>query len=174
MDSDLGPPTAAPSLAQRLPAELDALAPYARRLAASASFPVDPEDLVQDVAERALRYAHAFDPAQPLGPWLRRTALRVLLDRRARRRREPQRLADDDEPLARTHDGTAEREHVRRLLAPLSAIERAALIGFHAEGRTVAELAARLALPAGTVKSHLHRARRKLAARRDGGPSDAG
>jgi RNA polymerase sigma-70 factor (ECF subfamily) len=49
------------------------------------------------------------------------------------------------------------------VLARLSSLERALLLRFHAQGRSVHELAAELGLPEGTIKSHLHRARRKLA-----------
>ena len=170
MESDLVPPTHTPQLAERLPAERAELLAYARRLAASAAFPLDPEDLVQDVMERALRYAHAFDPSQALQPWLRRTALRVLLDRRASWRRDPVRTTDEPrDPVSDTRDVLAEREHVARLLAPLTSVERAVLVGFHAEGRSQAELAETLGLPTGTIKSHLHRARRKLPEIPDGG-----
>lgn len=147
-----------------LEAELGELRRYARRLARDAD---EAEDLVQDVMERALRYRHAFDGASAPGPWLRRIALRAFFDRREREAREPARLGEAAEAVAerRGTDARDERAELERVLAPLSEPERAALVGFHARGETLEELCARLGLPMGTLKSHLHRARRKLADR---------
>lgn len=162
MESEIRPVEES-SLAARLPAELADLRAWLGRLVAAGSAPLDPEDLVQDVMERALRYAHAYDPTRPAGAWLRTVALRVYLDARARWKAGPEHLGE--EPAARDGlpDGT--REDLSRLLGSLSKVERMVLVRFHAEGWTLAELAADLALPVGTVKSHLHRARRRLAER---------
>lgn len=148
---------------ERLPGELAELATYVRRLAASVSWPIEPQDLVQDVIERALRYRHTFDPTRALQPWLRRVALRVFLDQREHWRRVPQSL--HGEPAVTDSDRAAERDDVARLLADLSPTERAVLQRFHVDGWSVAEIAAERELPEGTVKSHLHRARRRLAER---------
>ena len=51
------------------------------------------------------------------------------------------------------------------LLAALTEREREVLMRFHAGGESVALIAASLALPEGTIKSHLHRARKKLVQR---------
>ena len=49
------------------------------------------------------------------------------------------------------------------MLEHLDTTEREALVRFHARGESVREIATSLGLPEGTVKSHLHRARQKLA-----------
>jgi len=54
------------------------------------------------------------------------------------------------------------RDEVRHRLAACSPLERELLLGFHAHGQSLRDLAARHGLPLNTVKSHLHRARTRL------------
>jgi RNA polymerase sigma-70 factor (ECF subfamily) len=63
------------------------------------------------------------------------------------------------EETASETDLRDELEHALRLLDPL---ERTLLLGFHRDGMTLKELASTHGLPLNTIKSHLHRARRKL------------
>jgi RNA polymerase sigma-70 factor (ECF subfamily) len=70
-------------------------------------------------------------------------------------------------PARANVDGAAQREQVERMLVPLSPVEREVLLRFHQREESVAEIARALALPEGTVKSHLSRARHKLARRRE-------
>ena len=129
------------------------------------------EDLLQDVAERALRYAGAFDPARgALGAWLHRIAFRVFLDARRRETQQPGRLGEGDvavaDPVANGERGAraalARAEELERWLAPLTVVEREAILRFHVHDESLRDVAVALDLPLGTVKSHLHRARRKL------------
>jgi RNA polymerase sigma-70 factor (ECF subfamily) len=144
--------------AGRLAAETPRLRSHAARLMPS----TDVDDLVQETLARAWRYRSAFDADKELGPWLRATATRVAIDLRARRGREPVVGELEEEPVAQAPSAADEHEHVDALLARLDAIERDVLVRFHRLGQSVAEIATALALPVGTVKSHLHRARRKL------------
>jgi RNA polymerase sigma-70 factor (ECF subfamily) len=57
-------------------------------------------------------------------------------------------------------------------LRALDIDQRALLVLHHLEGRSVDELAATFEIPAGTVKSRLHAARRALRAAIDGGSTD--
>jgi RNA polymerase sigma-70 factor (ECF subfamily) len=150
--------------ASRLAAETPRLKSYAARLMPS----MEVDDLVQETLTRAWRYRSAFDAEKELGPWLRTTALRLALDSRARRGREPSTISLEEEPAARAPVASEEQEDVDRLLARLDAVERDVLVRFHRLGHSVDEIATALHLPAGTVKSHLHRARRKLASRSRG------
>jgi RNA polymerase sigma-70 factor (ECF subfamily) len=52
---------------------------------------------------------------------------------------------------------------LKESLARLPETQRAIITMFYFEDRSVAEVAAMIGLPEGTVKSHLHRARRALA-----------
>lgn len=158
----------ADALELRLLDELPDLTAFARRLVARARGAVEADDVVQETLVRALRYRHAFDPGRELAPWLRRTAYRAFLDGQSlaeRRRRLRPEARPDAEAAA---DLVARSDLLSTLLARLSAVERDVLVRFHERGESVREIAARLGMPAGTVKSHLHRARRRLAER---GPS---
>ena len=152
------------ALEARLAAEAPGLRAYLRRVAGVGARSAEFDDLAQAALERALRYRKSYDPARPLGAWLRTIALRVVLDQRAARVRDAASAPSNE--LAAREDATVEhRDELARVLAPLSDVEREVLVRFHGRGETVEELALALRLPEGTVKSHLHRARRKLAER---------
>jgi RNA polymerase sigma-70 factor (ECF subfamily) len=153
-------------LEARLVEELPRLRSFVRGLAVRSA--ADADDLVQEVATRALRYRRAFDPSRALGPWLRRTAVRAWLDHRKRERERPATLEGAEGQVPARNEGeVGEREELERLLSRLAPIERDVLLRFHQDGQSVREIAAALGMPEGTVKSHLHRARRKLAAGAD-------
>jgi len=121
------------------------------------------EDVLQETLARALRYRGSFDPTGSLSGWLRHTALRVFLDDRRRAARAPRALGGADARLPdRRNADFGDREELRRALARLGDVERDVALRFHARGETIAEIAAALAMPQGTVKSHLHRARHRL------------
>ena len=54
------------------------------------------------------------------------------------------------------------RDLVGHLLRKLSPLEQDIVLRFHHRRETLAEIAQGLNMPVNTVKSHLHRARRKL------------
>lgn len=158
-----GLPEPAPDLLQeRLAEALPRLtAHFARRSGSGAG--VEPDDLAQEVVARALRYRASYDPARALWPWLMRVAERVLHDQRSRHQRQPTPVAEFDPPAPRAQDRGETVEEIATLLARLRPIERDVLVRFHQRGQSVQEIAAALAIPEGTVKSHLSRARRRLA-----------
>ena len=123
----------------------------------------DADDATQDVMVRALRYSEGFDESRPLWPWVRRIADRVVVDRSLRAAKEP--LAGEfDDPVDESSTGERESEEVvERLLAGLRTIERDVLVAFHVQEHSVGEIARSMGLPEGTVRSHLSRARKKLA-----------
>jgi RNA polymerase sigma-70 factor, ECF subfamily len=152
--------------------ELDVLYRVARRLTQDAN---DAEDLVQEALLRAYRAFDRFDGRYPRA-WLL-TILRNAHVNQLRKRR-PDLL--DDEVAQRLpargqdgrQDGTPERalhDHfdplVRDALASLSANHRAVIALVDLDGLTYQEAADMLGVPAGTVMSRLHRARRKVRAR---------
>lgn len=151
------------TLRGRLPAELPALRAFVARLARGAGEGVDAEDLVQEVVARALRYARSFDPERALGPWLRRSAVRRLIDWRRQRQREPEKLIDPTSaPAPAREPGIDLREQVARLMRRLPEHEREVLLRFHRDDVPVREIARELGLSEGTVKSRLHRGRERL------------
>jgi RNA polymerase sigma-70 factor (ECF subfamily) len=102
--------------------------------------------------------------------WAFRIVTRRCADairRNLRRRRteaafaaEPVRTFDDGSGV----EASADAAPLRRALASLPAEQRAAIALFHLEDLSVAEIAAALAVPAGTVKTRLMHARKKLRA----------
>jgi RNA polymerase sigma-70 factor (ECF subfamily) len=130
------------------------------------------DDLVQETLARAWRSRASFAAERgAFDAWLLRIGFRTFLDERRQQQRAPgvvQWMAergDDASPA----DGApppmeqaAARERMETLLGRLEPTERDVLLRFHRDGLSVAAIARELALPVGTVKSHLHRARTRL------------
>lgn len=133
--------------------------------------PGDVDDLAQEAMARAWRSRGAFDAAKgTLAAWLFRIGFRVFLDRRDARVPPPE-VAEPVDHGADPARAAEARDHAAALLAQLNPVERDVLLRFHRDGEAIAAIAAALAMPVGTVKSHLHRARNRLLAfeRGDGG-----
>jgi RNA polymerase sigma-70 factor (ECF subfamily) len=95
----------------------------------------------------------------------------VVCDHRARGRRQPPTSdALQAAPAPSVPCPTELRDELRHRLAALPDVERLLLLGFHRDELSLKQLADRHQLPVNTVKSHLHRARRRLA----DGASDQG
>ncbi|MEZ5965927.1 MAG: sigma-70 family RNA polymerase sigma factor [Planctomycetota bacterium] len=122
----------------------------------------DDDDVVQECLTRAWRSRRAYRPADGrLEAWLLKIAFRAYLDLRGRRGADV--LGDDDALVQAPADASSElRDEVGRALASLRAVERDVLLRFHRDGQSIDDIARALLLPAGTVKSHLHRARGRL------------
>jgi len=124
-------------------------------------------DVVQQTFIKAWKASSRFDPERELAPWLysiaRRTAIDVL-----RKERRP--TAGDHEPeidaavTPLSFERTWERFEVRRAIDALSPEEREVIRLSHLMGVPHGEIAERLNLPLGTVKSRSNRALRRLAA----------
>jgi RNA polymerase sigma-70 factor, ECF subfamily len=126
------------------------------------------EEAVQETFVKAWRAAGSFDPQRDIGPWLYTIARRVAIDtgRRARRRPAttslPASVAAPDGPSL---DQTWEAWQVRCALRDLAGDERELIRLTHYVGLTQSQIAERLGLPLGTVKSRSHRAHHHLAER---------
>ncbi len=134
------------------------------------------EEGVQQTFVQAWRSANSFDPTRELGPWLCTIARRVgidLLRQDARHRNETLEI----------HHGSGESEHrrdasltvlppnaeqieavwrVRQAIDALAPADRELVKMQHFEGLTQNEIAERMAIPVGTVKSRAHRIQREL------------
>lgn len=135
--------------------------------------PADIEDAAQETFLRALDRIHTFDPARPFAPWLYQVARNVARNRTKwlRRRRthplaEIAEAAPSDDPAPSTRVARAE---LRALLAQaidgLPEQQRTAFRLAELEGYSASEIAQLMGLSAGTVRSHVHHARRALRAR---------
>ncbi len=126
----------------------------------------DAEDLVQESFLAAYQYLDSFEIGRPFGPWL----IRIVLNRgsnlrraRARRSMEPETDGVSDVPSAldETERGDTGRI-LRDALATLSERQRLIVTMFDVDGLTSTEIGAMLELAPGTVRWHLHEARRHL------------
>lgn len=148
---------------QRILAVAPRIRSFLRRLCGRVD---DVDDLLQDVLERAIRYRHAFDPAAGrLENWLMKTAFHTYLDYREKIAHQPPSAGDAVATIPDREVHPAElRDQIGFALRQLTPIEQDIVLRFHQRREAIAEISATLGMPAGTVKSHLHRARRKLAA----------
>lgn len=134
----------------------------------------DAEDVAQEVFVRAHRALPSFRGESRVGTWLYRLAFNRAVDHRRRlRRRAEAPLEETGAETALPAAGAGEDPYrasrraevaraVRCALGRLSDRERAIVHLHYWLGHTVTEIGELLGLPAGTVKSHLHRGRERL------------
>ena len=121
-------------------------------------------DALQDALISAYRSAHRFRGESAVTTWLHRIVVNACLDRVRRRAARPTvPLAETDPAPVPAVDSDTVLD-VRAALALLPVDQRAALVLVEVEGYGVAEAAAILGVPEGTVKSRCARARARLAA----------
>ena len=126
------------------------------------------QDAVQDAMLAAWRTAASYDPARgKVSTWLLTFVHRRAVDlvRREERRRTEQldeAPVDEGESTAEAAELRAERRRVQAALAQLSPDQREALELAYYGGLTQAELAERLGVPLGTVKSRMFAALGRL------------
>lgn len=158
--------------------------------AVTASFlpePADAEDAAQETFLRAIEGLAGYRPERPFAPWLyqiARNTARSRLASAARRRTDPLPGGGPDvgpEEPAAGPDVQLERAEIRRLvdaaLAELPEQRRIAFRLHDVEGYRTEEVARLMGLSPGTIRSHVHHARRALRALlepRLGEPSKAG
>jgi RNA polymerase sigma-70 factor, ECF subfamily len=124
------------------------------------------EDVVQETLLRAWLHAGTLDGSHgSVRGWLCRVARNVVIDE-ARTARFQRELAVADVPEQEQPGGRADELLLSWVVADalqrLSQDHRAVLLECYFHGASVAEAAARLGIPAGTVKSRTHYALRAL------------
>ncbi len=128
--------------------------------------PEDAADALQDALISAMRHATSFRGDAKLSTWLHRIVVNACLDKLRRQAAHPTSPLPDDERAPNTsRDAFADRDtaaDVQTALATLPADQRAAIVLVDIEGYPVAEVAAMLEVPVGTVKSRCARGRVKL------------
>jgi len=124
------------------------------------------EDVIQDAFVYAIERVEECRQPERFGAWL----LTIVRNRsrnhvRDRRRSEPlervRHASDAPSPAVETERAEL-RERLLAALATLPEVRREAILLHDLEGWTHREIAERLDLPAGTVRSHVHHARRAM------------
>jgi RNA polymerase sigma factor (sigma-70 family) len=134
------------------------------------------DDLAQDVFLRLYRALPSFRGEALITTYLYRIAVNVAQDEWKRRRRDDrshvslsdetsaweERLAHPDRNAEQQIEEREFQQVVDEQLQRLSQIERTILILYHQEERSYEQISSTLGMPIGTVRTHLHRGRKKL------------
>ena len=128
------------------------------------------EDVTQEVFIKVWRALSGFDGRASLSTWIYTIARNTSLS--ALRARRPQSSLSDPEVMEAVEaidpvpsaDVMVDRATVLRLVDQLPAKQRQVIMLFYMEAQSHEEVAAMLAMPVGTVKTLLHRARARLSA----------
>jgi RNA polymerase sigma-70 factor (ECF subfamily) len=131
------------------------------------------DDLAQEVFLRAYRGLVGFEGRASFGTWLYRISYNVYLNHSTRVRRFSGLPDGYDSEAAAPEDGTSPpRADLRRDLdSAIGALPdryRTVVVLFYQQELSYPEIAEILELPLGTVKTHLHRAKRLLRAAMEG------
>ena len=141
------------------------------------------DDLAQDVFLRLFRALPSFRGEALVSTYLYRITVNVAQDEWKRRQKQDRKhisLSEergDGEGSSWTYEDRLEhpgahaleqmeqdefRRSVENHLRQLSHVERAVIVLYHQEERSYEQIAEALGLPIGTVRTHLHRGRKKL------------
>jgi RNA polymerase sigma-70 factor (ECF subfamily) len=124
------------------------------------------QEAVQEIFIRAWNAAASYDPSRDLGPWLMTIARHASLDL-VRRELRPTRGGHEAETDVVVEEPGIDQAwvswEIQEALGRLTADEREIVRLSFFEDLTHAQVAERLGVPIGTVKSRSHRAHRRLA-----------
>lgn len=129
----------------------------------------DAEEITSETFIRCFRSLAGFDRSRPLANWLLGIAHNLVMDYYRKRRIDPVGIEEAAGPppaspgLEGAYDRKRTIERIEAALARLAPLDREMVILFHKEEKSYVEIGAILALPVTTVKTRLHRARKKLA-----------
>ena len=162
-------PPAGRALADALGRRAAGLYPAAFRMTRNHA---DAEDLVQETLARALAAAGRLQAASNLSAWLHTIMTNTFISGYRRRRREPQPAADlagryrgPAWPAASAEDQALERvigADIAAAVRALPARHRVIVYLAGVEGLSYQEISQATGIPAGSVKSGLHRSRGRL------------
>ncbi|MEO0326519.1 MAG: RNA polymerase sigma factor [Myxococcota bacterium] len=149
------------------------IAPDIAKLCHYVAGPNDGEDAAQQALEKLIHRIGRFDGARgSFRSWALTVARNTCRDRLRRRGTERRRRGGDESAVERAPTGVPSPE--RLVLARLDAGDlaaaletlpegmRSAIVLFHVQGASYAEIADILAVPKGTVMTWLHRGRKRL------------
>lgn len=138
----------------------------------------DAEDLVQDLLVKLYPHLDSLNGVVKLRPWIVRVMYRIFIDNKRKEKYFSLRLvpkksdSDNGQFLEQIPDDAPNPEEytqkrlifskIEKALATIRKDQRAVIVLHDIEGYTLTELETLLETPLGTLKSRLHRARRKL------------
>ncbi|MDN3519172.1 RNA polymerase sigma factor [Aquisalimonas lutea] len=148
-------------LRARLPEEIPHLRRYARALAGN---PDEADDLVQECLERALTRASQWNPDKAARPWLFGILHNNFVSsvRKRRRQNELQRRYPAEETIHINYEQHCDLDMVHDAVQKLPSDQRDAIILVAVSGLSYEEASETLAVPVGTIRSRLSRAREGL------------
>ena len=126
------------------------------------------DDLVQDTFMQLHRSRRTYEPGRPVTPWVFAIARHVFLMQRrtaGRRQRSEEALIAEVRRADRSRDDVAaliDRDEMRRSLSQVPPDQRQAVLMHHVEGRSFAEIAARLGIRVNAAKTRAFRGMKKL------------
>jgi RNA polymerase sigma-70 factor (ECF subfamily) len=122
------------------------------------------EEVTQDIFLKVWQSLRAYDGRAALSTWIYAIARNTSISHlRAESYRRVLPLEEAPEPASRVPSGLSSLE-VAQLVERLPDAQRQVVTLFYLQERSIEEVALMLDLPEGTVKSHLHRGRKTLAA----------
>ena len=123
----------------------------------------DAEDAVQDAFVQAWSGLPGLKDLDRWPAWFRRLVVNAAIDTDRRRRRRPTvQLIDIAFSTGDATGGVVERDEVDRLMASLSAGDRAVVVLRYQQDLELPAIADALDIPLGTAKARLHRALKKI------------
>ena len=125
----------------------------------------DAEDVAQETFVRVLKNLHRWDPLRDFEPWLLAIAGNRCRTALATRKRRPSGEALPEHVPDRAPDERAAQHLGEEMMLALDKVReeyRRAFLLFHEQQLSYDEIAIAMAVPLGTVKTWVHRARREL------------
>ena len=127
----------------------------------------DAEDVVQDAFHKMVRALPRYDETRPFRPWfytIVRNAARSAVEKDGRREALAPTDALEDELPDREASDPVLASDIESALETLAPMQRACLQLCDVEGFSSSEAGVMLGVDGGTIRTHLHRARRRLRA----------
>ena len=124
------------------------------------------KDVTQEAFFKAFRSLRTFKPGAKFSTWIFAITYHACCDRLNRRKRySDEELPERADPARGPADSVIAADEARRLRNAIAALPekyRTVVTLYHLQGRQYDEIANVLAMPVGTVKTHLFRAKEQL------------
>ena len=114
------------------------------------------DDLAQEALLKAYMSFTRFEGRSKFSTWLFRIAYNCFYDFKARSAR------DDSEPLGPAHERKPDDDACTMAIGALSETEKAVILLFYMEDKSIKDIESITGMPSGTVRSHLSRGRQHL------------